>query len=305
LRGWIVAFGFAVACSSTTNTATEQGPLPDGVAARVGEDDISSEMVARVAVAQSISKEAARERLIADALFAAEARRLFRGTGYVESAERAGLARAILQVIREEARAAGPVTDAEIDEIVAERWYELDRPELARTTHAVVVVKKETEPEAAKRVANAIAAAVRGVTDRAEFTKLARAVPNQGLEVRVEDLDPVAADGRAQPTRPMPPGAPPLKFDVAFARAAVALSAVGDQSPVVQSAFGFHVILLTEKLPAIRHDRDQLKKLVEHELMDRRAKKLEQALLARLAQAKPVVHERAQNDLMMRVKVRD
>ena len=38
-----------------------------------------------------------------------------------------------------------------------------------------------------------------------------------------------------------------------FAEAANALARAGDQSPVVRTPFGFHVILLIERLPAPRY----------------------------------------------------
>jgi parvulin-like peptidyl-prolyl isomerase len=207
--------------------------------------------------------------------------------------------------VREEARAQGAPSDAEVDAIVTERWYELDRPRLARTTHAVVMTKADAVLAKARRVADAIVAAVRGVSDKAEFTKRARAVPAQDVQVRVEDLDPVAEDGRVMPSRPPAPGAPPMTFDLAFARGALALEKAGDQSPIVQSSFGLHVILLTETLEPIHYSRQQLNELVRQEVLDRRAKKLEDALLERLARSTAVSRERSASDLMMRVKVRE
>ena len=59
--------------------------------------------------------------------------------------------------------------------------------------------------------------AVNGVSDPKEFERLAKQVDAEGLEVRVEQLLPVAADGRvADPTQP--PGGEPIPLDEVFAR---------------------------------------------------------------------------------------
>ncbi|MCE7889612.1 MAG: peptidylprolyl isomerase, partial [Sorangiineae bacterium PRO1] len=68
----LVLFGaIALACTAERDATrrAEVATLPDGVAARVGDDDISAELVARVAAAQSVSPAEARERLVSDALF--------------------------------------------------------------------------------------------------------------------------------------------------------------------------------------------------------------------------------------------
>jgi hypothetical protein len=301
-RTWIFALGLVAACSQSSSPVPESGPLPDGIAARVADDDIPSALVAEVALRQNVSRREARDRLIGDALFAAEARSRFKGTGYVETAERSALARAVLDAMKAEARAAGAPTDAEVDALVKERWYEFDRPPLVRTTHAVVVVKNPADEGKARRVAERIREAVTGATKVEDFSMRARRVAGDGLEVRVENLDPVASDGRTLPGRP---GAPNVTLDPAYSSAAHALGAVGDQSPIVKSAFGFHLILLTEKIDELRYTRDQSRRMLEHEIFDRRAARMHAALLEQASKSTRITRERALDDLLMRVKVAD
>ncbi len=304
---WVCIFsiGISPGCSEPTGSHLESSTLPEGIVARVGEDEISTELAREVAGSQGVSKTDARDLLIGDALFAAYAREEFRGTGLVESAERAALARATLSVLQEEARAQGAPTDAEIGAIVSERWSDYDRPALARTKHVVVVVESKDQEAKAKRVADSIAKAVSGVKDPDEFEQRAKSVPTEGLQVRVEQLDPVAPDGRVVVHQQLPPGAPEPRYDKDFARAATDLETVGSQSPVIRSKYGFHVILLLEKLPAIHYPRQQLSKLLEHEVIDQRARRLHQALLERIKKSTAVVTGRATNDYLMRVPVSD
>jgi hypothetical protein len=154
----------------------------------------------------------------------------------------------------------------------------------------------------AKRVADALAAAVAGIRDPTEFDKRAREVPSEGLEIRVEHLLPVAADGRVGDPK-APPGTPELPpLEVAFARAAHAIAEVGGQSPIVQSPYGYHVILLEERIPERMFSLTERRALLEQEVMSRRAHDLQNALIERSKPA-PVQLDRSLTDLLSRVRV--
>lgn len=171
--------------------------LPPGVVARVGSDDISSRGVGQVAAAQRITREQALDRMVADALFAAEARDRFPAT--VAAAERGAAARALLEELQRAARAAGPPTDTEVQQVTERRWWDLDRPPSVKVTHAVVRVKKPVDDSAARELAERIAKATVGAESAADFEKRATAVPANGLTVLVEHLPPVTEDGRVVP----------------------------------------------------------------------------------------------------------
>src|SRR5690606_26318557 len=151
-----------------------QGELPPGVVARAGEESVRIQTVERVAAAQNVAPEIARERALSDALFAAEAVRTVH-PAVRRVVERGVLARAVLEEIARAAAAEGLPSDAELDAIVAERWVELDRPESARVTHAVALFPKEGGGrDEALRVARAIEAAVRDVSEPEAFISAAR-----------------------------------------------------------------------------------------------------------------------------------
>ena len=150
-----VAWGALIACSQATSVAPplNHAQLPSGVVARVGADEISLETVQRVARAQGVALSVARERSLSDALFAAGARAAFRDRNVASVLERAAWARALLERLKQDALAQGPATDAEVAELTALRWRELDRPETARTTHAVVIVDKPADDARARELA--------------------------------------------------------------------------------------------------------------------------------------------------------
>ncbi len=276
--------------------------LPPGVAARVADQNIEVDLVRRVAGAQNLSPLAARERLVSSALLAAHAREELAPTGLVQVAERAGLARAMLERIERESLAEGPPSDSEIATVAEARWLDVDRPAAARTSHAVVLVKEGTSPAAARALATRIADAARGITDAEKFRERAKSVPKGELDVRVEQLGPVTADGRVIPDRPT--SGPPARMDARFAAAANAIANVGEQSTVVESSFGFHVILLEERMAEQRLSQERKREVLRDEALAMRMRKREQELLERLRRTTRIEHDRAASALTAEVRVR-
>ncbi len=289
----------ALSCSADPpSRATAQNKtLPHGVAASVGSDLVAIGTVARIANARGIERARARDLAVRDALFAAAARENPEHAAGVSVAERANLGRALLESLEQQAKDVGPATDAELGELMAERWPEFDRPASVRTAHAVVLVKKPEDAAPARALAERLAASLRGVATTAEFLERARAFPAPlPLSIVAEQLSPVTPDGRM-----WEPGARPgtqfPSLDLDYTRAAHALENPGDQSPVVKSAFGYHVILLEERLPERRVPLEERRALLQGDVVTRRAKKLFEGTVTRLRQATPVEVERNADSL--------
>lgn len=293
------------ACSNSPGGAPtlQRGRLPAGVAARVGSDPISLATVQRIASVEGVSLEVARDRALRDALFAAEARSVYRSRDLTPVLERAALARVLLEGLKQDALARGPASDAEVAELTALRWRELDRPETARTVHAVAMVQKSADEAKARAVALQIYDAVKGVKEPDEFLRLAQAVPHDGVEVRAERLPPVTGDGRVyDPSKPS--GDSEQGFDSDFAKAAAAL-AVGQISVPTKTRFGYHVILCEARVPELRVPLEERRRLLHDEVIKGRAERAKQELLAGLATAAPVQITRAVDDLTARAQVKE
>ncbi len=294
-----------IGCSKTPNAvpALRHARLPSGVVARVGSDDISLDTAQRIARAEGVTLPVARDRALRDALFAAAARSAFQNRDLVPVLERAALARVLLEGLRSDALARGPASDGEVAELTALRWRELDRPEAARTTHAVAMVEKPADDERVHALAKQIYDAVRGVTDPDEFLRLAQAVPHDGVQVRAERLPAVTADGRVyDPSKPS--GDAEQGLDLDFAKAATALR-VGQISEPTKTRFGYHVILCEARLPEVRVPLEERRQLLHDEVIKGRAERAKQELLARLAAAAPIQITRAVDDLTSRVQVKE
>jgi peptidyl-prolyl cis-trans isomerase C len=280
------------ACDPPPRVAT--GPLPPGVAARVANEDIALESVERIAAAQRLTPRDARERAIADALFALEVRADPARRARVAVSERAVLARSVLESIQAQAIAEGPATDAEVQALTQERWIELDRSRAVRTIHAVAMVKKPEDRPAALALSTRLAAAVRDAANARDFETRAKALSTSEVEVRVEPLPPVTTDGRGfEPSNT--PGRLPESvgnLDPTFTRAAHALTQIGEQSPVVETSFGFHVIRLEEILPEVRFSLEERRTKLTPEIMSRRAKRRLEDLRARLKASTPIEEPR-------------
>jgi len=301
---WMVALALVGCTREDPGSMPRQAAatLPEGVVALVGDQHVTRATVERIARARSDSPRAARDAAVRDALLAAAGRKDLAGFGIVASADRSILARALLEQLKQQAQSK-PVTAAEVEEMTARRWAELDRPESARTTHALARVEKSEDDVPARALAERIAREVADVTDPEEFIKRAKAVPAGSVKVVAERLPPVTADGRVVRLN-APADAPPQTFDLAYAHAANALREVGDKSPVIPGKFGYHVILLEGRMEAKRVPLKQRRGLLADEIMDNRTRRMEEQLLEQARSSHPVEVQRSAADLTARVRVR-
>jgi len=283
----------AFACGEHRAPEVATEPLPAGLAARAGDQEIRLSSVARIARAQGVAPKAARERAISDALLAAAVRTSPNEAHRVVAAERSVLARAVVERARDDAWALGPPTDQEVQELTEQRWPELDRPPSVRTTHAVVLVKQPADDGPARDLAAMLARAVTGAKDSDDFIARARAVPKQGLELTAEQLPAVTPDGRMWGAAERGPRPLQGSLDLDFTRGASALREPGEQSPVVKSAFGYHVIRLEERYPEHRLSLEERRTALTPDILSRRGKRELDALIGRLRAQTPVVTERA------------
>jgi peptidyl-prolyl cis-trans isomerase C len=287
-----------VACSAPSGSgaapAAPGGPLPAGVVARVGRVEVRASTVGDIVAAQRIEPATARDLAIRDALFesAAKDARLDAAPD-VSLSTSTILARSLLHEIQREAEAKGEASSDELARATARHWLEYDRPEAFRTVHAVVrldakadAAARKSAGEIAEGIRNAVLAARldpslpaadAGATDPLveAFRAAAASVPHDGLEVLVEELPPVAADGRVV-------SADGGAFDSSFARAASGLAQRGDVSLPATSEFGVHVILLLEKKPAAIVAEPERRRLVRDEILVARERAAEKQLLEKL-----------------------
>ena len=292
-------------CSSSHDSARPVATrvhLPAGLVAKVGPDEIALSTVVGIARAQQITLPVARDLAARDAAFALDARAVFAGGSLVPVVERAALARALMERFKADASALGPASDAEVAELSAPRWQDFDRPETVRTTHAVAIIAKPEQDEAARAIAQHLFEAVRGVSDPEQFIRLAQAVPHEGIDVRVERLPAVTSDGRVYYREGAPPERANQRFDKDFAQAAHRL-AVGAISEPTKSIFGYHVILCEARLPEQRVPLEERRHLLADEVQKARAERSKQELLGRLTSTTAIAVTRSVDDLTAQVRV--
>lgn len=317
-RGVALAASIAAALLGCDSPAPVEAPVaarqparaPRGaVVARVGGAPITSDLVARIAATHGIDVARARDLAIRDALLAREAE----AQGLASTPETrvlvdAAITRHLLHSLQ--ARVGEPpIADGELASATARHWLDLERPEGHRTVHAVV--RLDATADQAKRaravaIAEAIRAAVlpiraqaasmplparaagalppssygKPATEDADplaaaFLEAANRVAHEGFDVVVQPLPAVTAAGRVyHPAE--------RQFDPDFARAAAALPARGDVSPVSPSSAGVHVIMLLERLPAQIVPLDERRRVVRPEIVTERARAAQQRILADL-----------------------
>jgi hypothetical protein len=218
-------FAAAVACGSGHPPPAARATL-GGEVARVGDLSIGGAMVAAVASERAVPPPSALAGLVEDALLAqgARGRRLDEQPETRRSLQ-SSLAARVVEAIEAEARSRGPATVVERSSV--------------EVVHAVVLRASGQRWDDAIPLANAIANAVEGAPTAEAFEERARHVQHPGMRVAVEHLPPFGADGRI---------AADVTVDPAFVAAAFSLEHPGDQSPVVLTRFGWHVIRLVSRI---------------------------------------------------------
>jgi hypothetical protein len=299
-------------CSPDSGPSSTQGPPPSGiqvaatgsetlapgVVARVGAFDIFAERLALVVQAQQVSPKEACEMEIRDALFAngALARTLFDMPG-VAAALRGRLARAVLSKQAQETSVLAP-TDDEVREATARHFVDLDRPEAFKVIHAVVRVASGADAATktrAREVAETIKRQVSQVKDPAEFRSRAEAVEHGGFELVVEELKPVAADGRViDLENPPNQGGRSGSYEVPFAVAASRLGQPGDKSDPIETEYGWHVLMLVQRQAAHSVPFEERRRMLRDEIVASRAKRSVEALRNELRnRLKPIIERSA------------
>jgi peptidyl-prolyl cis-trans isomerase C len=270
----------------TTPPPAEQAALGGEVAARVGTDTIPLALVVKVAAAQHIKPREALDRLVDDAICANAART--RGLDREEPAIwllTAARARATADRIAADAQAAGPATDAEIDELTKQYWREVDRPPAVRVVHVLLNRAQPNKPDAAadaraRALMPGLRAAVLDAKDADDFIAKANAFPHEGAVLTAQRLPTFAADGAD--TEDLG------RMDPVFAKGAFTLQKPGDTSEIIESSFGWHVIRLVEVVPEQRMGVEARRVAFRDEVFIERARAMVEARLKTLRAANPV-----------------
>lgn len=219
----IVATATIVSCGGDRRAGSSA--LREGDVARVGRLGIPGALVGAVEEARAVGRRDALNALIEDALLASAAHD--EGLDRVSAArwaESAALSRRVLEQIREEARGQGPPRDEELAALTV--------------VHAVVIRSTILSDAEAVGLASALRDAAAGSNGASDFERRVATVPHPNARVVVERLPPFSADGV------MAAGG---SLDPTFVAAAFVLHAPNEMSPVVETSFGWHVIMLIER----------------------------------------------------------
>jgi hypothetical protein len=292
--GRVLLLLVAASCGGQKTAPPQSVALGGDSVARVGQELLAARLVGEVAARQRIPVRDALGALIDDCLIEELAREQGLDTLPVVRRELdAARARLVLDHTGAAARAAGPPTDAEVEELTKLHWREVDLPDQMRVVHVVVLRPKpsdSTKDSAGRALAGQLGAAVVAAADAADFEARAKAVPHPGFDVRVERVEPFVADGRILTKAGT--------YDTAFAAASAALASPGSTSGVVESSFGWHIIRLMERTPGVHMSLEDRRLAFEEEVVSKRATTEVALLVGRLHKSVPIEVANGADDLL-------
>jgi hypothetical protein len=301
--GIVISVAGCRTVASSSTGARRDVAFDSGVVAMVGHEVVSSEVVSNVRDASSVAAARALEEVIHSRLLGRWAREGGLAAGRRHQIARALLARSLLERVEGKVREP-PIEDEEIERATKLRWYEFDRPEARRTVHVLVKLEKGTREDAAMDLARQVANAVKGRRQASQFLEIARSIPAGSLKIVAESLPHALADGRvlALDSNGKPAGEGGT-FDADFARAAFQLKEPGDQSGIVRTAFGFHVVFFESRLEGHVVPLEERRKLLAADVLKQRAQlRIDEMLGAGRKIAAPSV-ERSALELTSRVRI--
>jgi hypothetical protein len=294
-------------CTNNPTTLAGKGSvnaLGSGSVVRIGDSVIDPSTLLRASVTSRVPTQEALERLVDDRTLALAAQHGLLESGRAQAVERGVLARALIERIARDVRAQGQPTQAEIEREVATRWIRFDRPDAVQVSHFVVRVAKPEDESGALARAEELARRVAGVRDPKTFAESVREIARGDSSVTVESLPPTTVDGRTFLTNAKgePSGEGP-RLDPTFAKAANELDSPGDQSRILRSRFGYHVILLERRVKGLRATDDERRSALDEEVYTQRARARVDDLVASARQKTRILVERSSRELTATVGV--
>jgi len=262
-----------LACSHAAPTEERaRGVVPAGAFALIGDLELGVDLfpdAGRAAPGADPSPLALAEAVVREALFAREL--AADSPDRARLVERAALGRALVSgLTRDAALSGGPPVKPEVQAALERLWLELDRPEAVRTGRISILVPPLADDSDAEAVMQAIADAVKGSTNLDEFVSQAEAVPARGLKVDLGVEPPVTADGRVVPATPG--DETKQRLDPDYAKAATALTHLGQISGLVRTSDGFHVLVAMEIIPGYRAPSDEMRARLAQAVFQERAR---------------------------------
>ena len=214
-----------LSCGQRRAPVSLDSPLAGDVAS-VGDTRLPASLVVGVARAKNVSPRVALEELIEDALLWKAGSGHAVDMGPTASWDSIGAeARSIAARIARGAREAGPPTANELSTVTV--------------VHAVVLNSPGVQRESAGAIATSIKDAVEHAASADDFERRARSVAHGAVRVTIERVGAFGADGLV---------ADGSHIDPSFVAAAFELRGPADTSPVVETAYGWHVLRLVERI---------------------------------------------------------